>query len=205
MASEYDAEPVITLCLECNAEWYAVLSGWLQLLAEDESWEGSVADVSNSLDQVARIAEAWDLQGVCMPVMYPDSAYVPIRSGVALLGELIDIAYGTSQNEFLVAYQPQPHNGDAARWRFYMQATEIAVLALRGVSGPNHGIIELLIDGVLAGTIDMYDPNTVWNQSWSFGPLTLEADGMHDLLLRVVGKNPASISYFWWLSDIRLT
>ena len=58
---------VITLCLELNAEWFFTLAGWLQVLEEDASWEGSVQDVSNSIDQVAAIQEQWSLGGGCVP------------------------------------------------------------------------------------------------------------------------------------------
>jgi len=68
LASEYDAAAVITLCLQLNAEWFFTLAGWLQVLADPASWEGSEVDVTNSVEQMANIDQLWSLGGGCVPV-----------------------------------------------------------------------------------------------------------------------------------------
>lgn len=68
LSSEYDAGAVITLCLELNAEWFFTLGGWLQILADPASWEGSAADIENCIEQMANIDQLWSLGGGCVPI-----------------------------------------------------------------------------------------------------------------------------------------
>lgn len=67
-ATAFDQGAVITLCLELNVEWFYLLAGWIEQLHDDVCWEGTVEDVSNSIDQIAAIQELWSLSGGCMPV-----------------------------------------------------------------------------------------------------------------------------------------
>jgi len=68
LSTEYDAGAVITLCLQLNAEWFFTLAGWLQILADPASWEGSAADIENCIEQMANIDQLWSLGGGCVPI-----------------------------------------------------------------------------------------------------------------------------------------
>lgn len=90
--------------------------------------------------------------------------------------------------------QTLPAIGDTRAADFYAPASAYDVNVTYN-KGPNAGIVDVQIDGVSIGTIDLYDAVDTGNHTASFTDVAIST-GRHLLTLGVTGKNAGSSNYF---------
>jgi len=74
------------------------------------------------------------------------------------------------------------------------------------ITGADHAIITIYVDGVSQGTIDLYHAITDVQNVISTLAITITKDGEHTLNIKATSKNVASTDYAvfigaWWITD----
>lgn len=76
-------------------------------------------------------------------------------------------------------------------------------ISLSAVRGPDRGIAEVYLDGVLTAAVDLYSPTVLRGTAWSYGTLS---EGDHTLLVRWSGrKNPRATAHAVTVDAYRVT
>lgn len=99
-----------------------------------------------------------------------------------------------------VAYQDLPALGDETFAQFNLSAGDYTLFAL-GISSTNRGILTVVLDGIVQGTIDWYSAIQAANVVETL-PITVLDDGTHSLLFRTVSKNASSTDYYMPLTKL---
>lgn len=74
----------------------------------------------------------------------------------------------------------------------------------RFIKAGDYGIAQHEIDGLaLGGPVDLYDPAVRRTGETALGTLRL-SPGLHELTVRIAGKNPASSGYFYGLDYLKV-
>jgi len=121
--------------------------------------------------------------------MWPDEATV--IAGTASINIVSTVLPYTEYTEF-----PSPGIGDWLSWKFFLAAGSYTLYVI-GITGSPYGQVQVLIDSVIqSGVLDWYaNPGSV-NVILSLG-ITVSTSGVHQLDLKVSGKNASSSNYYF--------
>jgi len=93
---------------------------------------------------------------------------------------------------------------DEISYTFYSKAGRYTLVVL-GLSYTDEAISTIIIDGVIQGTIDWYNPVIIYNSILTL-PVTIATDGVHTINFRAATRNVAVIHWFlsltaFWFRD----
>lgn len=85
-------------------------------------------------------------------------------------------------------------NGDQISFMAYLSAGTytFAIIISKSTTSP---ILDLLIDGVSKGTLDLYNSPTIYNQMLKISSISITTSGLKTISLKANDKNPLSTSY----------
>lgn len=92
-------------------------------------------------------------------------------------------------------------NGASIEYKNYMESGTWT-FRLVTLKNTNSGIVELFIDEVSQGTIDIYFGSAVYNAIFSLTGLSITTPGVKTIKLKISGKNGSSSNYYVYLSDL---
>jgi hypothetical protein len=195
-----DEPPVCYLPVADN--WRHILVGLLERPLSDWFWGGTDEEIEGANAEVAKwvdyLEECSSVFAIVQGFSFFD-CYVHATGGMTFYHDQLQMLGGgwfnTSQgmNESILEVTPLLRAGA-------YNAT------LFGIKGSNYGKFRWRIDGVYndaAYDMDMYNATLVYNAE-VISPVTIIGDGLHEMRLDNVGKNPSSAGYYLGFSGIRL-
>ena len=195
-----DAEPIV--CVQLNRVWMGYILGAVEKLAFPGWWDEQGIDAQDKVEAILGLLSL----GNCEPpeeYMYPENVFVPGIAGEVASGGVLTRQHDAASDLACYAFQSSAGDGNETWFRFFCAAGDYD-LVLCYVKDNNRGKVELRIDdGDLIATDDLYASSLLYNQYTSH-EVSVLADGVHFLKLKVNGKNASSSAYYWVMSHFML-
>ncbi len=125
----------------------------------------------------------------------------------------ISLADGYDINQvfsYFIFHEP-PGDSDASEYAIWRMPAGNYTLQIITVFGPQSGILEIIHEGIIIGTIDQYSPTTLYNQIHLF-PFTKTVtqpasfvDYVSGFVFRTNSKNVLSASFYTSITRITVT
>lgn len=125
----------------------------------------------------------------------PVAAQVFLDNFTGVTGTWGATSYGSQRFGFYLSNTATHANGDAVEGKFSLAAGTYD-LDLLCITSSAYAMVDVSIDGVVVGSVDLYSAGEVDNAHKTLTSVVVATDGIHTLRLTANGKNGASSSYY---------
>lgn len=108
---------------------------------------------------------------------------------------------GITQYSGWIYYNTSNVNGDNISYKVYLSRGTYSITFLNS-TGLTFGILDLLIDGISKGTIDLYSDPAVANVIKTLTGCGIYTNGMHIITIKVNNKHASSTGYYIVFSEL---